>query len=252
LQDEGSWSGELRHKTKDGRELTVESRIILETVGGQQLALESTRDVTERKAWETQQKLLLGELTHRVKNTLTVVQSIAHQTRRFSKSYEEFTDSLDGRIAALAAAHSLLVDSDWRGADLATLARRQFEPHVGGNPDRVRITGERLFLPAELATPFGLVFHELATNAAKYGSFSRRAGTVDLNWSLQTQNGQPVLTVIWRERGGPKTTEPKTKGFGSQLIERAIPNATVGREFASGGVVCTIDVQLPKTPGAGP
>src|SRR3954468_4064614 len=251
LRDEGSWSGELKHRTKDGRELTIESRIILETVGGQQLALESTRDVSERKAWETQQSLLLRELTHRVKNTLTVVQSIAHQTRRFSKSYDEFTDRLDGRLAALAAAHSLLVDSEWKGADLATLARKQFEPHVGGNPDRVRLAGDPVFLPADLATPFGLVFHELATNAAKYGSFSQRTGTVDMDWRLQTQNGQPVLNVVWRERGGPKTAEPKTKGFGSELIERAIPNATVRREFTSGGVICTIDVQLPKSWHAG-
>lgn len=153
LHDEGSWSGELKHRTKDGRELIIESRIILETVGGQQLALESTRDVTERKAWDTQQRLLLRELTHRVKNTLTVVQSIAHQTRRFSKSYEEFTDRLDGRLAALAGAHSLLVDSDWRGADLATLAQKQFEPYAGGNTDRVRIKGGPMFLPADLATP---------------------------------------------------------------------------------------------------
>ncbi|PWT88072.1 MAG: chemotaxis protein [Proteobacteria bacterium] len=249
LRDEGSWSGELKHRTKDGRELIIESRIFLETVDGQQLALESTRDVTERKAWETQQRLLLRELTHRVKNTLTVVQSIAHQTRRFSKSYEEFTDRLDGRLSALAAAHSLLVDSEWRGADLRTLAQRQVEPHIGGNRDRIRISGEPVFLPADLATPFALVFHELATNAAKYGSFSRRAGTVDLDWSLQTRNGQSRLAVTWRERGGPKSAEPKTKGFGSELIERAIPNAIVRREFASGGVVCTIEVQLPKPPG---
>jgi len=252
LHDEGSWSGELKHRTKDGRELTIESRIVLETVDGQQLALESTRDISERKAWDVQQKLLLRELTHRVKNTLTVVQSIAHQTRRFSKSFEEFTDRLDGRLAALAAAHSLLVDSDWRGADLGTLARRQFEPYVGGNADRVKIKGEPVFLAADLATPFGLVFHELATNAAKHGAFSRRAGTVDLSWNQETKNGHPALTVIWRERGGPKTAvEPKTKGFGSELIERAIPNATVKREFATGGVICTIEVPLPKTPAAG-
>ncbi len=78
LLDEGNWSGELKHWTKDGRELTIESRLILEMVDGQQLALENTRDITERKAWETPQKLLLRELTHRVKNTLAVVQSIAH------------------------------------------------------------------------------------------------------------------------------------------------------------------------------
>jgi two-component system, chemotaxis family, CheB/CheR fusion protein len=92
------------------------------------------------------------------------------------------------------------------------------------------------------------VFHELATNAAKYGSFSQRTGTVDLDWSLHTRNGQSLLTVTWRERGGPETSAPTTKGFGSELIERAIPNAIVRREFASVGVICTIDVQLPGIP----
>jgi two-component system, chemotaxis family, CheB/CheR fusion protein len=203
-------------------------------------------DMTERKAMETQQRLLLRELTHRVKNTLAVVQSIAHQTRRSSKAYEEFTDRLDGRLAALAAAHTLLVDSEWRGADLATLAQKQVEPHIGGKSDRIKITGEPIFLPADLATPFALVFHELATNAAKHGAFSRRTGSVELGWKQQSKNGQPLLMVTWRERGGPKTAAPKTKGFGSELIERAIPNSTVRREFASDGVTCTFEVQLPK------
>jgi two-component system CheB/CheR fusion protein len=85
-------------------------------------------DMTERKAMETQQRMLLRELTHRVKNTLTVVQSIAHQTRRSSKHYDDFTDRLDGRLAALAAAHTLLVDSEWKGADLVTLVQMQIEP----------------------------------------------------------------------------------------------------------------------------
>jgi two-component system CheB/CheR fusion protein len=247
LLDQGSWNGELKHKTRDGRELTIESRIILETIEGQQLALESTRDVTERKAWEEQQKLLLGELTHRVKNTLAVVQSITHQTRRFSKSDEDFTERLDGRLSALAAAHSLLVDTDWRGADLRTLAQRQLEPYISGNRKRVKIADESVFLPADLATPFGLVFHELATNAAKYGSFSRQGGIVELSWTLLTRNDQAVLTVVWRERGGPPIAQPNAVGFGTILIEKAIPNATVHREFGSEGMVCTIEVPLSKT-----
>jgi two-component system CheB/CheR fusion protein len=246
LLEEGGRSGELKHKTKDGRELTIESRIILETIDGRQLVLESTRDVTERKAWEAQQRLLLGELTHRVKNTLAVVQSIAHHTRRFSTSDEDYTDRLDGRLTALAAAHSLLVDSDWKGADLATLARMQLAPHISGNPERTKIVGEPVFLPADLATPFGLVFHELATNAAKYGAFSRQFGMVDLRWNVRTRS-QPILTVVWRESGGPTITAPKTSGFGSVLIEKAIPNATVRLEFDRDGVVCTIELPLPKS-----
>jgi two-component system, chemotaxis family, CheB/CheR fusion protein len=246
LLEEGSWNGELKHRTKAGRELIVESRIILEQIEGRQLALESIRDVTERKAWEEQQKLLLGELTHRVKNTLAVVQSIVHQTRRFSKSYEQFTERLDGRLASLAKAHSLLVDSDWKGTDLATLAQMQLEPYISSNPGGMRISDDPVFLPTDLATPFGLVLHELATNSAKYGSFSRRGGVVDLSWAMRTRNDQRVLTVVWRESGGPAVTEPKTTGFGSQLIERAIPNATVERKFGADGMVCTIELPLPK------
>jgi two-component system CheB/CheR fusion protein len=124
------------------------------------------------------------------------------------------------------------------------LARRQLVPYVSGNPERVRIGSEPVFLPADLATPFGLVFHELATNATKYGSFSRPAGTVDLSWTLQ--HGQPLLTAVWRESGGPPVTEPTSAGFGSTLIEKAIPNATVRREFDSDGIVCTIEVLLPQ------
>lgn len=246
LRDEGSWNGELKHKAKDGRELTVESRIILESIDGRQLALESTRDVTEHKVWEGQQRLLLRELTHRVKNTLAVVQSIAHQTQRNSKSFDEFTERFDGRLAALAAAHSLLVDGDWRGADLAILARRQLEPYTSNDLQRMRIVGEPVFLPADLATPFALVFHELATNAAKYGAFSRRGGFVELSWTLRNKEDPPFLTVTWRERGGPEVQEPTTTGFGSELVERAIPNAKVSREFGSDGVVWTIALPLPK------
>jgi two-component system CheB/CheR fusion protein len=119
LLDRGNWSGELTHRTKDGRQLTVESRIELVPLGGHRLVLESTGDVTERKSWELRQKLLLGELTHRVKNTLTVVQSMAHQTLRNSRSSEDFVESFDGRLSALASAHKLLVDSQWRGQSSA-------------------------------------------------------------------------------------------------------------------------------------
>jgi two-component system CheB/CheR fusion protein len=114
-----------------------------------------TRDVTERKLWEQRQQLLLGEFSHRVKNTLAVVQAIAHQTLRGSASAEDFVERFDGRLVALAGAHSLLIKSDWRGADLAALARNQLEPYTSANPDRLRLEGEPVLLPADIATPFG-------------------------------------------------------------------------------------------------
>ena len=188
LSADGSWSGEVRHRTKDGRELTIESRIVLESLDGRKLALESTRDVSERKVWEEQQGLLLRELTHRVKNTLAVVQAIAHQTLRRAPSNADFVERFDGRLTALARAHDLLVKSEWKGADLEELARDQ----LGAYPDRLRIEGERVLLPADLATPFSLVLHELATNAAKHGALSRARGRVNLSWTVGSRNARQL------------------------------------------------------------
>jgi two-component system CheB/CheR fusion protein len=246
LQDR-SWRGELKHRAKDGRELTVESRIVLETIGARRLALESTRDITDQALWEKRQRLLSEELTHRVKNTLAVVQAIAHQTLRTTTSPDDFIARLDGRLAALGKAHSLLVASEWKGADLADLAREQLAPYLTENPDRLRMDGEAISLPANLATPVGLVMHELATNAAKYGSLSRPNGTVDLRWSTAHKSDQRSVTIVWRETGGPRVEAPKTIGFGSSLIQRGIPEAVVRREFRQSGVECTIEIPLPKT-----
>jgi two-component system CheB/CheR fusion protein len=243
LLEEGGWSGELRHRTKGGRELTVKSRIVLDTIDGRRLALESVTDVTEQKDWEQRQRLLLGELTHRVKNTLTVVQAIAAQTLR-GHSGADFLDRFSGRLSALAAAHNLLVQSEWKGADLGALARGQLQAYTLENPDRVRFEGEPVLLPADLATPFGLVVHELATNAAKYGALSRPGGVVHITWTLASRNDKRVVRIIWREQGGPPAQHPQA-GFGTSLIERGIPGATVTNDFTAGGLVCTIEAPLP-------
>jgi two-component system CheB/CheR fusion protein len=246
LHDRGTWSGELLHRTKDGRELIAESRLELRLVEGRRLVLETTRDVTDRKEWERQQQMLLGELTHRVKNTLAIVQSIAHQTLTTSKSKEDFVRSLVGRLAALASAHTLLVDTNWRGADLSALARHQLEPLTAGDLSRLRIDGEPVVLPSDLATPFGLVLHELATNATKHGALSNGDGTVDLSWHIDKTVPTPKLVLVWRETGGPSLPADRTRGFGTSLIERAIPNAKVRQEYLPDGLVCTIELPVPE------
>lgn len=100
-------------------------------------------------------------------------------------------------------------------------------------------------LPASLATPFGLVFHELATNAAKYGSLSTPDGIVNLTWSVTERNGKRVLTVVWREQQGPEVKPPQRTGFGGTLIKRGIPHSTVDTEFRPDGLICTIGLSLP-------
>ena len=246
LLRDGNWNGVLRHRTKDGQELTIESRIVLETIDGRRLALESTRDVTERKQWEDRQQMLLGELTHRVKNTLAVVQAIAHQSLRNSRSSKDFVERFEGRLSALAASHGLLVASDWKGADLGALARDQLEAYVTENKERLHIAGEAVILPADLATPFGLVLHELATNGVKHGSLSRPDGKVSVTWTVESGNGERRLFVLWRETGSPSGKTRGARGLGSALIENGIPNATVNREFRPDGLVCTIELPLPE------
>lgn len=210
-------------------------------------------DITERhrneealRESEARLQLLLRELTHRVKNTLTIVKSMVHQTLRTAKSDTDFVDRFEGRLNALANAHELLVDSNWNGADLKTLARTQLAPYTEGDRKRVHIEGEPVLLPAELATPFALVMHELATNATKYGALKMPSGTISLNWHIVPANGQQNLSFRWEEKDGPRVRKAKKTGLGSSLIERGIPGAKVQHEFLPQGIVCTIDVPLPK------
>jgi two-component system CheB/CheR fusion protein len=247
LLKEGNWSGELQQKTKGGEDLVVESNIELQNLEGRRLVLETTRDVTARQATERRLRLLLGELTHRVRNTLAVIQAIARHTLRNSKSMDDFIEHFEGRLAALASAHTLLVGSDWKGADLAELARQQLAPYITDNPNRLRLDGEPTSLSADLATPLGLVLHELATNAAKYGSLSVSTGAVTVSWANSMRNNHRVLMLIWKETGGPGAGKPRATGLGDALINHVIPGAHVERKFEPGGLVCTIEMTLTET-----
>lgn len=254
LLETGTWNGELLHRTKDGRVLTVESRIELVSHGGRRLVLESTRDITDQKRWARRQQLLMDELTHRVKNTLAVVQSLVRQTLRTAQSNEDFVEQVEGRLVALANAHDLLAKSYFVGTELEEIARHQIEAYIGNAPQRLRIEGEHVILPPEIAEPFGLVLHELATNAAKYGAFSVENGHVALSWTLRAGNSLRKLAVVWRECDGPPVKRPEKQGFGGVLIERGLPGAVVNRDFRPEGMVCTIELELPEVirNGTGP
>jgi two-component system CheB/CheR fusion protein len=244
LAADGHWFGQLRQRAKNGRILLVEARLDLEVVDGRRLVLESTRDVTEREVLQIRQQLLLGELTHRVKNTLAVAQAIAHQTEITSSSPSEFVQRFSGRLAALGHAHGLLVQSEWQGADLAALTRVQLQPYVADEQQGLRIEGPEISLPPDLATPFGLVLHELATNAAKYGALARPSGNVSVTWQLPANNGRRLLHLVWRESGVAAPAESQQAGLGSRLIDNAIPGAKVHRELSATGLVCTIELPL--------
>jgi len=245
LLRDGNWSGELLHTAKSGRQITVETIAQLEVMDGRRFVLESTRDVSERKNWERRQELLLNELKHRVKNILTVVGAVANQASREAETTEAFLAAFRGGLAALSNAHDLLVQSDWEGADLEALTRKQLEPYVSKSHSRVSVRGVPVLLPPSLATPFSLVLYELAVNAAKYGALSAAHGRVEVSWSLVPRDGGSRLSLVWRESDGPAPGDVARAGAGSALLDQAIPGATVTRVFEKTGLVCTLDVDLP-------
>ncbi len=184
-------------------------------------------NVTDRKRAEETQRLLVGELNHRVKNTLASVQAIARQTLRYSSGPSDFAPTFIGRIHSLAAAHSLLSGATWQGARLKDLVEGQLEIGALG-ADRFETSGPDLELAPEPALHLALVLHELVTNAHKYGALSVPGGRVALTWGLS----DALLSMQWIERGGPAVQVPARKGFGTALIERSLM-ADGGKAVAS-------------------
>jgi len=205
-----------------------------------------TIDITDLKRAEEHQRLLLGELNHRVKNTLSVVQSVAAQTRRSARSPTDFAEAFEGRLLALSRAHDLLTRGAWQGASLAEVVRLTLAPHLLSEraEGRVVISGPELRLAPGAAVSLNLVFHELATNAAKYGALSVPTGRVTVAWRLEQPapaDGRQleIIDILWRERGGPLVEPPRRRGFGSRLIEQGAAHDLGGEvflDFAPAGV----------------
>ncbi len=197
-------------------------------------------DVTDRVLAERQQKLLVDELNHRVKNSLATVQAIASQTLRATPDPEAFRQAFESRLIALSATHDLLTATSWRGADLRDVLLVEFKPYA---PNRYALDGESVDLAPSEALALGLVVHELATNAAKYGALSDGDGCVEVTWTVEDSR----LRLTWRERGGPAVTPPARVGFGSRLIERSLTGSLAGSarlEFAPDGLICQIELPL--------
>ncbi|MCR5879404.1 sensor histidine kinase [Phenylobacterium sp. J367] len=217
---------------------TVELRIA--PMPGEGIAVSLT-DITERRAAEERQRLLVNELNHRVKNTLASVQSIAGQTARRATGIAQFQESFEGRLLALSRAHDVLTRQSWDKADLAEMVHKVLAPlHPG---DRLAVSGPSVRLSPGQALAFAMAFHELATNAAKYGAWSVGAGRVNVDWSVEGER----LRVVWREEGGPPVTPPDREGFGSRLLRQGLVRELAGSvdlTFPAEGALCVIEAPL--------
>jgi two-component system CheB/CheR fusion protein len=203
-----------------GRRIMLINARKLQRPGRPDLILVAIDDITTRSRAEAHRDVLISEMSHRVKNVLAAVQSIASQTLRQSGSLEGFKTAFNGRLYALASAHDLLVDEGWAGSDMRQLVRRTLEPYRAAG-ERIRVNGPVLALRAQAGVALTMILHELATNAAKYGALSSPNGTLDVNWHREDSGGRPQIRLRWIEACGPPVKVPSRRGFGSELIERS-------------------------------
>ena len=218
----------------DGSEFPIEASISQAKVEGQTLFTVILRDITERKRHEERRETLVGELNHRVKNTLAVVLALANQTLATVSDVDAFEQAFIARIEALARAHDLLTRADWVSTSLAEVVHHALSPY---GMERFEIGGPSVVLVPRAAITLTLAFNELATNAAKYGALSEPGGQVAVKWRKQAQG----IELLWQECGGPAVVPPTRLGFGSRLIEQVIAYEIDGEselKFSPEGATC--------------
>ena len=200
-------------------------------------------DITERKQAEERQLLLAREVDHRARNALAVVQAIVRLTR--AGTQQGYIEAVEGRIHALAQAHTLLSESRWEGADVRTLVGEELAPYRDGDAARVTIEGPAVILSPEKAQNLALALHELATNSAKYGALSVAKGALAVVW----QTERNILTLSWRESGGPAVQTPSSQGFGTKILNASIKHQIGGNvvwDWRPGGLHCTVQVPIER------
>lgn len=236
----------MRYRRPDGEIVYLEiSSSLLQRSGAEpRLAICIFTDVTARIRADRHQRLLIDELSHRAKNLLAIIQSVAQQSFKGDRSRAEMVAAFEGRLGALAAAHGILTRQKWESAPLRQIVSDTITA-VKADDDRLRLNGPDMMVSPKTGVSLAMAVHELTTNALKYGSLSNDSGTVDVAWSAE--NGR--LHLRWAERGGPPVSAPTRRGFGSRMIERGLAaelGGTVRIDFQPEGIVCTVDAPLPE------
>jgi PAS domain S-box-containing protein len=203
------------------RWIAAKGRAVFDAEGKCVRVIGTALDISKRKEAEERQVLLAREVDHRARNALAVIQSIIRLTR--AKTVDDYVQAIEGRIKALARAHTLLSDSRWHGADLATLVTEELAPYRGG--DKITIRGPDISLQPATAQGLALALHELATNAAKHGALSSPGGKITLEWELQSD----ALALNWAENGGPGIAAPSSRSFGLKVIVASIEQQLGGK-----------------------
>jgi two-component sensor histidine kinase len=242
----GAGIDERWHRRKGGERFWASGEMTpLQNDAGETIGfVKVLRDRTEQRRAEEHQELLINELNHRVKNTLTTVQSLANQTLKGDHASAETRETFEGRLFALARAHDVLTREKWEGAELREVLAEVVAPYLRQGPERVTMEGPPLLLSPSATLALAMAIHELATNAGKYGALTVPSGSVRISWAV---NADGQFHLRWQESGGPAVSAPARKGFGTRLIERNLAQtlgARVDLVYEPTGVVCTIRTPL--------
>lgn len=189
------------------------------------------------------QEIVIGELHHRVKNTLAIVSAITSQSIKSAGSLAEAGKTIGDRLQALAVAQDLLVRERWTGAGCRSLVESAVKAFQSKGLDQFEIAGDNIAISSGPAVSLSMVIHELCTNAVKYGALSVSGGHVSISWTARERR----FMLHWKESGGPLVKEPSRRSFGSRLIEQALPGQLQGDarlKFAPDGLSCEVNIPL--------
>ncbi|MFL6586383.1 MAG: sensor histidine kinase [Luteimonas sp.] len=213
----------------------------------------STRDVTDRYNHEEHLQLLIHELNHRVKNTLSTVQSLVRQTLGNADGLDDGGERIESRLLALSRAHDVLTRENWHSADIQDIVEGAIAPYETGVGRRFERSGPPCRVNPQRALALAMALHELATNAVKYGALSRDGGEVHIHWNCTHPGEGAAMELTWRECGGPVVRTPTRRGFGTRLLERGLRNdlgGDVELAYAPDGVVFRATAPLEGGPDA--
>jgi PAS domain S-box-containing protein len=248
LREGAEYEIEVRSRRHDGeyRWLLTRASPIRDAAGRITAWFGCTTDIHDRKQAEERQQTLAAELSHRVKNLLTVIGVLAERTGDRAGSVEQFLESFRGRIRALNSAQAALIAGDWQGASLESLTHAALEPYVVDG-SRIHLDIEDLSIRSEFAFTLTLALHELATNAAKYGALSRATGRVRLSARVDPAEAGKELSLVWEEEGGPPVQPPTYAGFGTTMLGKAMEYQHQGRTeliWREVGLLCRLRLPL--------
>ena len=243
------WSEGYRFRRADGTYATVLNRaIIVRTAEGTATRMTGVMlDATQQAEADAHREMLSQELSHRLKNTLAMVQAIASQTLRDAPDVTSARDALLQRLLALGKAHDILLAGNAERAGMEAVIRGALALHDNARVGRLRIEGPPIEIGPKAALALALMIHELATNAAKFGALSAAAGHVAVTWQIETLAGGPQLRLSWVESDGPPVVQPSRKGFGTRLIERAFAGTVAGDvalDYQTTGLHCVLTAPL--------